>query len=166
MSVSTAKPYAQAMKKSSKPKSTDPFLALFGEEVYYQLLADAPDRPDPADMAHFAFNPLLEMDSFVCYWENGLMTLPEFLESVGDVTSSGLETIARAGRNTNWKFFEMFDGQFRSREDSVIGAILRQMYAQVDMNLWVPYLKAIDAAVANGRLPAIDGEQSGDLTTP
>lgn len=160
MSVPTAKQYAQAMKKSSKPKSTNPFLTLFGEDVYYQLLADAPDRPDPAGMEHYAMNPLLDMDTFLCGWENGLMTLPEFLESVGDVTSSGLETIARAGRNTNWKFFEMFDGQFRSREDSVIGAILRQMHAQVDMKLWAPHLKAIDVAVANGQLPVVDSEQS------
>ncbi len=148
------------MKKSSKPKSADPFLTLLGEDVYYQLLADARDRPDPAGMEHFAMNPLLDMDSFVCYWEHGLMTLREFLESVGDVTSSGLETIARAGHNTNWKHFEMFDGQFKSREDSVIGAILRQMHAQPDMKLWAPYLKAIDAAVASGQLPVVNGEQS------
>ncbi|TBR75992.1 MAG: hypothetical protein EPN64_09950 [Burkholderiaceae bacterium] len=148
------------MKKSSKSKSTDPFLTLLGEDVYYQLLADAPDRPDPADMEHFAMNPLLDMDSFLCYWEHGLMTLPEFLESVGDVTSSGLETIARGGRNTSWKHFEMFDGQFRSREDSVIGAILRQMHAQADMKLWAPFLQAIDTAVANGQLPAINGRQT------
>lgn len=148
------------MKKSSKPKSADPFLTLLGEDVYYQLLADAPDRPGQVEMEHFAMNPLLDMDSFVCYWEHGLMTLQEFLESVGDVTSSGLETIARAGHNTSWKFFEMFDGQFRSREDSVIGSILRQMHAEVDMKLWAPFLKAIDTAVANRQLPAIDARQS------
>ncbi len=148
------------MKKSSKPKSTDPFLTLLGEDVYYQLLADSPDHPDQAVMAHIAMNPLLDMDDFLCYWEHGLMTLQEFLESVRDVTSSGLETIARAGHNTNWKHFEMFDGQFKSREDSVIGAILRQMHAQPDMKLWAPFLKAIDTAVANRQLPVVDGQYS------
>ncbi|TBR75372.1 MAG: hypothetical protein EPN64_13090 [Burkholderiaceae bacterium] len=149
------------MTRKTKTNDADPFLTLLGEDVYYELLADAPDRPDQGGMAHFAMNPLLDMDCFVCYWEHGLMTLDDFLESVEDVTSGGLETIARAGHNTSWKHFEMFDGQFRSREDSVIGSILRQMHAQRDMSLWTPYLKAIDTAVANGQLPAVVGEQSG-----
>ena len=123
---------------------TPSFLALFGEDPYYQMLADAPaTRRADADLWHIAFNPLLDMDQLLDHWEVGMLAISEFLEDAATITSDRLETIARAGKNTRSTMFKMFDGNFKSSGVSIIGEILREMHFEPEMKNWAPFLRRI-----------------------